>query len=197
MVRSAAKNHASSRSSPIPPTIALCRALDAMAARRLELRKRLAAKALPRPRPTIAAIANWFAFADQAQRFPSTCRSAQAGRAALRREPASARRLYLPRARTAGASPRPSRSRARQLSYNNYNDADAALELSRSSATGRRLRASSSTPIPAASPAATAARGLRAALACDTSRPSAGSSRVNRPLDGAAAEAIVGSSPRS
>ena len=103
----------SSRSSPIRPIMRWSRERRA---RRSTTRKRLAAKAFAATAAYDAMIASWFAFADQGERFPTTLPlpMLEAGRAALRREPAPAGGA-LPARRPAGARhrARPSRSRAR------------------------------------------------------------------------------------
>jgi phosphoribosylaminoimidazolecarboxamide formyltransferase/IMP cyclohydrolase len=77
MVRSAAKNHAMSPSSPIPADYPPCsrRSTAGDGTTSLEFRKYLAAKAFAATAAYDSAIAQWFAFADQGQMFPETCRS--------------------------------------------------------------------------------------------------------------------------
>jgi phosphoribosylaminoimidazolecarboxamide formyltransferase/IMP cyclohydrolase len=76
MVRSAAKNHALSRSSPIPPTMprAARAELDANggATDARSFRRKLAAKAYARTAAYDSMISNWFAFADQGEKLPDT-----------------------------------------------------------------------------------------------------------------------------
>ncbi len=118
MVRSAAKNHAHVAIVTDPADYAaLLAELDANGgSTSLELRKTLAAKAYALTAAYDSTISQWFAFADQGERWPATWTfAAQAQDAAsLRREPAPAgRALRSGRAGRARRSPRPSRSRAR------------------------------------------------------------------------------------
>ena len=118
MVRSAAKNHAHVAIVTDPADYAaLLAELDANdGSTTLEFRKKLAAKAFALTAAYDSTISQWFAFADQGERWPPDLdlRVEAQDAAALRREPAPAGGA-LPAGRPArrAASPRPSRSRAR------------------------------------------------------------------------------------
>ena len=135
MVRSAAKNHAHVAIVTDPADYAeLLGELDAQwRHRRLDFRKRLAAKAYALTAAYDSMISQWFAFADQGERCPDTLAlivEPADDAAALRREPAPAGgALPADRAARRRASPRREQVQGKELSYNNLNDANAALEL--------------------------------------------------------------------
>ena len=134
MVRSAAKNHAFVTILTDPDDYAglLAELEETGGATQLTFRKAMAAKAFSATAAYDAAIAGWFASADQQQHFPP--RRAVASRLAttLRygENPHQEAALYLPEFSALGTGiPQARQVQGKELSYNNYNDANAALEL--------------------------------------------------------------------
>ena len=173
MVRSAAKNHAHVAIVTDPADYAaLIDELDANGgATTLEFRKRLAAKAFALTAAYDSTISQWFAFADQGERFPQTWTRSSTLKMPLRygENPHQQAALYVPVGPAARGIAQAEQVQGKELSYNNLNDANAALELVAEFRDAGRPSSSSSTPIPAASPRAT--RLLDAwseALACDS-----------------------------
>ena len=154
----------------------------------------------PRPIALTAAydstISQWFAFADQGERWPADldARVEAQDAAALRREPAPAGGA-LPARRPGRARHRPGRAgpgqgAQLQQSQRRQRRARAGRRVPRRR---RRPSSSSSTPTPAASRRATrCSTPGREALACDSVSAFGGIVAVNRPLDAATAEAITG-----
>ena len=196
MVRSAAKNHAVVACLTDPTDYAeLIETLDTSGGMTsLSLRKRLAAKAFAATAAYDAGIASWFAFADQGERFPETLPLILKRGAELRygENPHQHAAFYAhagPAARGIGQA---EQVQGKALSYNNYNDADAALEL----AAEFRDADPTCVIVKHANPCGVAtASSLRAAyeaaFACDSVSAFGGIVAVNRPLDGATAEAIA------
>ena len=186
-----------SRSSPIPPTMRRCwpSSTPTAAAPRSSFRKQLAAKAYALTAAYDSTISQWFAFADQGERWPETWTLRQHAQdaAALRREPAPAGGA-LPAGRPARARHRPGRAGAGQ---------GAQLQQSQRrqcrARAGRRVprrptrrSSSSSTPTRAASRRADSLLDAwNEALACDSVSAFGGIVATNRPLDAATAEAIT------
>jgi phosphoribosylaminoimidazolecarboxamide formyltransferase/IMP cyclohydrolase len=196
MVRSAAKNHAFVTIVTDPADYAeLIEALDRNdGTTSLDLRRRLAAKAFAATASYDAAIASWFAFADQGRMFPDTLPIVMTRGAELRygENPHQKAALYLPAGPHGSGIAQASQVQGKELSYNNYNDADAALEL----AAELRDAGPACVIVKHANPcgAALGADLLAAyaqALACDPVSAFGGIVAVNAPLDGAAAEAIA------
>ena len=117
MVRSAAKNHAHVAIVTDPGDYdALLAELDANGGHTsLELRRKLAAKAYALTAEYDSLISQWFAFADQGERWPEkwTCPRPAKCRCATVRIRTSRRRFICRWGRRPMASPRPTRCRAR------------------------------------------------------------------------------------
>jgi phosphoribosylaminoimidazolecarboxamide formyltransferase/IMP cyclohydrolase len=196
MVRSAAKNHAYVAIVTDPGDYAeLIEALDRNdGATSLELRRRLAAKAFAATASYDAAIASWFAFADQGRMFPDTLPIVMTCGAELRygENPHQKAALYVPAGPHGRGVAQATQVQGKALSYNNYNDADAALEL----VAEFQDSGPACVIVKHANPCGVAvgAHLLAAhaqALACDPVSAFGGIVAVNAPLDGAAAEAIA------
>lgn len=195
MLRSAAKNHASVAVVTDPADYAAVLAeLDEHGGTTLALRKRLAAKAYAATAAYDAAIASWFAFADQQQLFPDTLPLALSLSAELRygENPHQMAALYLPQARGNAGVAGARQLQGKALSYNNLNDADAAAELLSEfrDASPTCVIVKHANPCGVAS-AAALADAYRHALECDSVSAFGGIIAVNRPLDGPTAEAIA------
>jgi len=196
MVRSAAKNHAHVTIVTDPADYAeLIDALDANnAATSLDFRKRCAAKAFAAIAAYDSAIAQWFAFADQGERFPATLPLSFKRAETLRygENPHQSAALYLPNGPAARGIAQAEQLQGKALSYNNYNDADAALELVSEFAGGPPtvVIVKHANPCGVAS-ADTLIDAYKAAFACDTVSAFGGIVAVNRKLDGETARAIT------
>ena len=128
MVRSAAKNHAHVAIVTDPADYALVARGQTMR----DDRKRLAAKAFAMTAAHDSAIAQWFAFADQGERFPATLPLTlkRAGDALRYGEnPHQDAAFYAATGPAARGIGQARQVQGKALSYNNLNDADAALEL--------------------------------------------------------------------
>ncbi len=189
MVRSAAKNHESVAILTDPADYPLV----AGGSTTLADRRKLAAKAYAATAAYDAAIASWFAFADQGERFPAALPLALTKGPDLRygENPHQFAALYLPQAGTPGIA-QARQIQGKALSYNNYNDADAALELVSEFRDGPPtvVIVKHANPCGVAS-ADTLLEAYQAAFACDSVSAFGGIIAVNRPLDGATAEAIA------
>jgi phosphoribosylaminoimidazolecarboxamide formyltransferase / IMP cyclohydrolase len=190
MVRSAAKNHAHVAIVTDPADYPLVAAGETT----LEDRRRLAAKAFAATAAYDAAIAQWFAFADQRERFPETLPLVLRRGAELRygENPHQAAAFYAPAGPHAAGIGQARQVQGKALSYNNLNDADAALEL----AAEFRDAGPTCVIVKHANPcgvatAATLADAYDAAFRCDTVSAFGGIVALNRPLDGATARAIT------
>lgn len=195
MVRSAAKNHAHVAIVTDPGDYAeLIEAIDARdGTTTLELRKRLAAKAFAATATYDAMISQWFAFADQQQLFPDML-AVMANRSEELRygeNPHQKAALYVPAGPHGKGIAQAEQLQGKALSYNNYNDADAALELVSEFRDGPPtvVIVKHANPCGVAS-ADNLLDAYKAALACDSVSAFGGIIAVNRPLDGATAEAI-------
>ena len=197
MVRSAAKNHAFVAIVTDPADYpALIAALDeGQGATSLDLRKRLAAKAYAATAAYDSAIAGWFAHVDQGERFPARVAVPMIKQAELRygENPHQIAALYSQASGGVNGGAQAHQIQGKELSYNNYNDADAALELVSEFRGGPPtvVIVKHANPCGVAT-AATLAEAYEAAFACDTVSAFGGIIAVNRPLDGATAEAISG-----
>ncbi len=197
MVRSAAKNHASVAIVTDPADYAeLITAMDARdGATSLDFRRRLAAKAYSATAAYDAMISQWFAFADQGQTFPDMLAMTAVKREELRygENPHQSAALYVPAGPHTRGIAQAQQLQGKELSYNNYNDADAALELVSEFRDGPPtvVIVKHANPCGVAS-ADTLLEAYRAALACDSVSAFGGIIAVNRPLDGATAEAMAG-----
>ena len=133
MVRSAAKNHAHVAIVTDPGDYAaLLTELDTYdGSTTLELRKKLAAKAFALTAAYDSTISQWFAFADQGERFPETWTFASKLKMGLRygENPHQQAALYVPVGPHARGIAQAEQVQGKELSYNNLNDANAALEL--------------------------------------------------------------------
>ena len=191
MVRSAAKNHASVAIVTDPADYALA----AKGTTTLEERRTLAAKAFAATAEYDAMIASWFAFADQQQMFPPRLSVPIKLHETLRygENPHQSAALYLPAFAPGGSLADHRQVQGKELSYNNLNDADAALELVSEFRDGPPtvVIVKHANPCGVAS-ADTLVEAYEAALACDSVSAFGGIIAVNRPLDGATAEAISG-----
>jgi phosphoribosylaminoimidazolecarboxamide formyltransferase/IMP cyclohydrolase len=196
MVRSAAKNHAHVAivTDPIdyPALLGEMEANDG--ATTLDLRRRLAATAFAATAAYDGAIASWFAFADQGERFPVTLPLTLTRHSELRygENPHQAAAFYTSRGPSARGIGQAEQVQGKALSYNNLNDADAALEL----AAEFRDAGPTAVIVKHANPcgvatAASLEEAYRAAFACDSVSAFGGIVAVNRPLDGATAAAIA------
>jgi phosphoribosylaminoimidazolecarboxamide formyltransferase / IMP cyclohydrolase len=196
MVRSAAKNHAHVAIVTDPADYAaLLSQLDAHdGGTTLQFRKKLAAKAYALTAAYDSTIAQWFAFADQGERWPQTWTRASTLKMGLRygENPHQQAALYLPVGPHARGIAQANQVQGKELSYNNLNDANAALELV------SEFRAGDPTVVIVkhANPCGVATRGTlvdawREALACDSVSAFGGIVATNRPLDAETAEAIT------
>ena len=196
MVRSAAKNHAYVAVVTDPADYAAVIAEVQGGGTTIETRRRLAAKAFAATAAYDSAIAQWFAFADQGERFPATLPLAftrAADELRYGENPHQAAALYLPRQPFARGVGQAALIQGKALSYNNLNDADAALELVAEFRDGPPtvVIVKHANPCGVAS-ADTLVEAYRAAFACDSVSAFGGIVAVNRPLDGETAEAIAG-----
>jgi phosphoribosylaminoimidazolecarboxamide formyltransferase/IMP cyclohydrolase len=196
MVRSAAKNHAHVAIVTDPADyISLLAELDSNGgSTTLEFRKKLAAKAFALSAAYDATISQWFASADQGDRFPQTSIRASTLKMPLRygENPHQQAALYVPVGPHAQGVAQAEQVQGKEISYNNLNDADAALEL----VAEFRDRPPTIVIVKHANPCGVATRGSlveawNEALACDSISAFGGIVAANRPLDAATAEAIT------
>jgi phosphoribosylaminoimidazolecarboxamide formyltransferase/IMP cyclohydrolase len=196
MVRSAAKNHAFVAIVTDPADYAaLLTELDAHGgSTTLELRKKLAAKAFALTAEYDSTIAQWFAFADQSERWPEKWTLSSARKMPLRygENPHQSAALYLPIGPAAHGVAQAQQVQGKELSYNNLNDANAALEL----AAEFREAAPTVVIVKHANPCGVATRdslveAWNQALACDSVSAFGGIVATNQPLDAVTAEAIT------
>jgi len=195
MVRSAAKNHAHVAIVTDPADYsALLDQLDSNGGTTAEFRKKLAAKAFALTAAYDSTISQWFAFADQGERWPETWVFASKLESELRygENPHQRAALYLPVGPAARGIAQAEQVQGKELSYNNLNDASAALELA------AEFRDSEPTIVIVkhANPCGVASRetlldAWSEALACDSVSAFGGIVASNRPLDAATAEAIT------
>jgi len=195
MVRSAAKNHAHVAIVTDPADYAaLLEQLDANGGTTLKFRKKLAAKAYALTAAYDSTISQWFAFADQRERWPETWTRASTLKMPLRygENPHQQAALYLPVGPAARGVAQAEQVQGKELSYNNLNDANAALELV------AEFRSDDPTVVIVkhANPCGVATRttlldAWREALACDSVSAFGGIVATNRPLDATTAEAIT------
>ena len=195
MVRSSAKNHAFVGIVTEPEDYAAVIAeMDANGgATTLGLRKRLAATAFAHTATYDSMIAQWFAFADQGKLFPDTLplMTRLSGELRYGENPHQKAALYLPVGPSARGVAQAEQVQGKELSYNNLNDADAALELVAEfrEADPTCVIVKHANPCGVAT-AASLTEAYDAALKCDDVSAFGGIIAVNRPLDGATAEAI-------
>jgi phosphoribosylaminoimidazolecarboxamide formyltransferase/IMP cyclohydrolase len=195
MVRSAAKNHAHVAIVTDPADYsALLGELDDKGGTTLEFRKRQAAKAFALTAAYDSTISQWFAFADQHERWPETWTRASKLKMPLRygENPHQQAALYLPIGPAARGVAQASQVQGKELSYNNLNDANAALELVAEFRDGPPTVVI----VKHANPCGVATRDTlldawKEALACDSVSAFGGIVATNRALDAATAEAIT------
>jgi phosphoribosylaminoimidazolecarboxamide formyltransferase / IMP cyclohydrolase len=196
MVRSAAKNHAHVAIVTDPADYAaLLDELDANGgATTMELRRKLAAKAFALTAEYDSTISQWFAFADQGQRWPDKWTFSSTMKMPLRygENPHQSAALYLPVGPAAHGVAHAHQVQGKELSYNNLNDANAAVEL----VSEFREAPPTVVIVKHANPCGVATRdtlldGWKEALACDSVSAFGGIVATNCPLDAATAEAIT------
>jgi len=196
MVRSAAKNHAHVAIVTDPADYAdLIAELDANGgATSHELRRKLAAKAFALTAEYDSTISQWFAFADQGERWPEKWTLSTTRKMPLRygENPHQSAALYLPVGPAAHGVAQATQVQGKELSYNNLNDANAALEL----AAEFRDGPPTVVIVKHANPCGVATRDAlldawNEALACDSVSAFGGIVATNRPLDAATAAAIT------
>ena len=196
MVRSAAKNHAFVTVVTDPADYGeLLEELERNdGATSLDFRKRMAAKAFALTAAYDSMISQWFAFADQQQRWPESWTFSSKLKMPLRygENPHQQAALYIPAGPHARGIAQAEQVQGKELSYNNLNDANAALELV------SEFRESEPTVVIVkhANPCGVATRqalpdAWAEALACDSVSAFGGIVATNRPLDAATAEAIT------
>ena len=196
MVRSAAKNHGFVAIVTDPSDYEeLLAELDANdGATSYEFRKRLAAKAYALTAAYDSTISQWFAFADQGERFPKVWTRASRLLMPLRygENPHQQAALYEPIGPHAPGIAQAKQVQGKELSYNNLNDANAALELVAEFRDGPPtvVIVKHANPCGVAS-ADNLLEAWNAALACDSVSAFGGIVATNRPLDAATAEAIT------
>jgi phosphoribosylaminoimidazolecarboxamide formyltransferase/IMP cyclohydrolase len=196
MVRSAAKNHAHVAIVTDPADYAaLLLELDANGgATTIELRRKLAAKAFALTAEYDSTISQWFAFADQGERWPPNWTFSSRLKMGLRygENPHQSAALYVPVGPATPGVAQAQQVQGKELSYNNLNDANAALEL----VAEFRDAAPTVVIVKHANPCGVATRESLAdawneALACDSVSAFGGIVATSRPLDAATAEAIT------
>jgi phosphoribosylaminoimidazolecarboxamide formyltransferase/IMP cyclohydrolase len=195
MVRSAAKNHAHVAIVTDPADYApLLKQLEANNGTTLEFRRKLASKAYALTAAYDSTISQWFAFADQGERWPETWTIASTLKMPLRygENPHQEAALYVPVGPHARGIAQAKQVQGKALSYNNLNDANAALEL----VSEFRDGAPTVVIVKHANPCGVATRdslfdAWNEALACDSVSAFGGIVATNRPLDAATAEAIT------
>ncbi|MBS7669488.1 bifunctional phosphoribosylaminoimidazolecarboxamide formyltransferase/IMP cyclohydrolase [Croceicoccus gelatinilyticus] len=196
MVRSAAKNHEYVAIVTDPADYpALVTEMDAgVGATGYDFRKMLAAKAFAATAAYDSAISQWFAYADQGQKFPPrrTMASNIAGTLRYGENPHQEAALYLPEGPHVSGLPQAVQVQGKELSYNNYNDANAALELCAEFRDGPPtvVIVKHANPCGVAT-ANSLEEAWDKALACDSVSAFGGIVAVNRPLDAGTAEAIT------
>jgi phosphoribosylaminoimidazolecarboxamide formyltransferase / IMP cyclohydrolase len=195
MVRSAAKNHDAVVivTDPSDYDLLVAELEEKDGATSLAFRRSMAAKAYAATAEYDSMIASWFAFADQQQMFPLSLTVPIKLGQSLRygENPHQQAALYLPAFAPGGSLADHKQIQGKELSYNNLNDADAALELVSEFRDGPPtvVIVKHANPCGVAT-GETLIEAYRAALECDSVSAFGGIIAVNRPLDGATAEAI-------
>jgi len=195
MVRSAAKNHESVAIVTDPTDYArLTAEMDEKGgATSYDFRRLLAAKAYAATAAYDGMIANWFASVDQGEKFPATQHMTRKRVMSLRygENPHQEAALYVPSTAHVQGIGQARQVQGKELSYNNLNDANAALELVSEFRDGPPtvVIVKHANPCGVAT-GATLAEAFKNALECDSVSAFGGIIAVNRPLDGATAEAI-------
>jgi phosphoribosylaminoimidazolecarboxamide formyltransferase/IMP cyclohydrolase len=195
MVRSAAKNHqyVTIVTDPADYDELLAELAANGGATTLAFRKRMAAKAFAATAAYDSMISQWFAFADQGERFPATVSMTRllAGTLRYGENPHQTAALYLPAGPHTQGLPQAQQVQGKELSYNNYNDAAAALEL----VAEFRGQDPAVVIVKHANPCGVSQRSTlfgawNEALHCDDVSAFGGIVATNVPLDGPTAEAI-------
>ena len=196
MVRSSAKNHAHVAivTDPADYDELLGELAANDGATSFDFRKRLAAKAFALTAAYDSTISQWFAFADQQQRFPPLWTRASKLKLPLRygENPHQQAALYLPVGPHASGIAQAEQVQGKELSYNNLNDANAAIELVAEFAGGKPTVVI----VKHANPCGVASgdsllEAWKDALACDSVSAFGSIVATNRPLDAVTAEAIA------
>ncbi|GGE04651.1 bifunctional purine biosynthesis protein PurH [Tsuneonella deserti] len=195
MVRSAAKNHqyVTIVTDPADYDELLAELAANNGATTLAFRRRMAAKAFAATAAYDAMISQWFAFADQQQKFPPLVSTSRRLATTLRygENPHQDAALYLPVGPHVNGLPQAEQVQGKELSYNNYNDAAAALELVAEFAGGDPavVIVKHANPCGVAQ-CSTLFGAWNEALHCDDVSAFGGIVATNVPLDGPTAEAI-------
>jgi phosphoribosylaminoimidazolecarboxamide formyltransferase / IMP cyclohydrolase len=195
MVRSAAKNHDAVVivTDPSDYDTLVAELEEKNGSTSLAFRRSMAAKAYAATAEYDSMIASWFAFSDQQQMFPTSLTVPVKLGQSLRygENPHQQAALYLPAFAPGGSLADHKQVQGKELSYNNLNDADAALELVSEFRDGPPtvVIVKHANPCGVAT-GETLIEAYRAALECDSVSAFGGIIAVNRPLDGATAEAI-------
>jgi phosphoribosylaminoimidazolecarboxamide formyltransferase / IMP cyclohydrolase len=196
MVRSAAKNHAyvTIVTDPADYDNLVAELEESGGKTSYDFRRKCAAKAYSATAAYDGMISQWFAFADQQQLFPDMLAVNGNRIEELRygENPHQRAALYVPVGPHGSGIAQAEQVQGKELSYNNYNDADAALELVSEFRDGPPtvVIVKHANPCGVAS-GDTLIDAYRAALECDSVSAFGGIVAVNRPLDGATAEAIT------
>ena len=196
MVRSAAKNHdyVTIVTDPADYDSLIAEMEESGGGTSRDFRRKCAAKAYAATAAYDSMIASWFAFADQGEMFPDslTFGGKLAGTLRYGENPHQMAAFYVPNGPGASGIGQAEQLQGKELSYNNYNDADAALELVSEFADGPPtvVIVKHANPCGVAS-GETLIEAYRSALECDSVSAFGGIVAVNRPLDGATAEAIT------
>ena len=193
MVRSAAKNHAFVAIVTDPTDYPELLAQIEGGGTSLAFRKLLAAKAYARTAAYDSMIASWFAFADLGQAYPDSRFIVGTKAMDLRygENPHQKAALYLPMGPATPGVAQATQVQGKELSYNNLNDANAAIELVAEFRDGPPtvVIVKHANPCGVAT-GETLLEAWTDALQCDSVSAFGGIVAVNRPLDGAIAEAI-------
>lgn len=196
MVRSAAKNHAyvTIVTDPADYDELIAELEESGGKTSYDFRRKCAAKAYSATAAYDSMISQWFAFADQGQLFPDmlAINGNRAEELRYGENPHQRAALYLPIGPHSSGIAQAEQIQGKELSYNNYNDADAALELVSEFRDGPPtvVIVKHANPCGVAT-GDTLIEAYRAALECDSVSAFGGIVAVNRPLDGATAEAIT------
>ncbi len=196
MVRSAAKNHAfvTIVTDPADYDLLVAEMEESGGKTSYDFRRKCAAKAYSATAAYDSMISQWFAFADQQQFFPDmlAINGNRAEELRYGENPHQRAALYLPIGPHSSGIAQAEQVQGKELSYNNYNDADAALELVSEFRDGPPtvVIVKHANPCGVAT-GETLIEAYRAALECDSVSAFGGIVAVNRPLDGATAEAIT------
>ncbi len=195
MVRSAAKNHqfVTIVTDPADYATLTGELSEFGGATSLAFRKAMAAKAFAATAAYDSMISQWFAFADQRQKFPPLVSMTRKLVGTLRygENPHQDAALYLPAGPHTQGLPQAQQIQGKELSYNNYNDANAAFEL----VAEFRDSAPAVVIVKHANPCGVAQReslleAWHEALQCDSVSAFGGIVACNVPLDEPTAEAI-------